>query len=149
MRLAFEWAYLISLRASAPPPCMGRGTSGGYPIQHGSPARPVALLQGKTEGLVFGTRNGTRVSVRNFERDLGKLGRKAPPICTPTDFATHFGTNYIRAGGSLEYLRRLLGHASIQTAARYLHLDIGDLKAVHELLTPLSGGRKGGDGRKR
>jgi hypothetical protein len=48
-----------------------------------------------------------------------------------------FGTNYIREGGSLELLRRCLGHASITTTARYLHLDIGDLKAVHNSSHPL------------
>lgn len=37
-----------------------------------------------------------------------------------------YATGLLRAGLSLEHIKRLLGHASI-TTSRYLHLDLDDL----------------------
>ena len=72
--------------------------------------------------LLFGTRNNTQLTVRNFERDLKALGRKAG---TGVRFSPHtlrhdFAVQYLRAGGNLFYLSKILGHSNVTTTQKYL-----------------------------
>jgi integrase/recombinase XerD len=93
-------------------------------------------------GYVFGTSRGTRVSVRNAERDLKLLFGAAGITgvrCSPHTLRHSFAVQYLRRGGNVEYLRRILGHTSITTTQRYLaSLGVEDLGAVHSKLSPLS-----------
>ena len=45
----------------------------------------------------------------------------------PHRWRHHYATGLIKAGVSLEHVRKLMGHASITTTARYIHLDNNDL----------------------
>jgi site-specific recombinase XerD len=92
--------------------------------------------------FMFPTGNGTKMTVRNFERDFGKLCRKLKiegVRCSPHTLRHTFAVNYLRAGGNLFYLSKILGHTSIRTTERYLQsAGIEDLKAVHNGLSLLS-----------
>ena len=94
--------------------------------------------------LLFGTRNGTAVSVRNFERDFKELCTRLGIVgvrCSPHTLRHTFAVNYLRAGGNLFYLSKILGHASVTTTERYLQsLQIEDLQAVHNRLSLLARG---------
>jgi integrase/recombinase XerD len=53
-----------------------------------------------------------------------------------------FSVGYLRNGGNLYYLQRILGHSSITTTERYLRsLGIEDLLKVHDGLSLLSARR--------
>ena len=100
-----------------------------------------------TSDLVFATRTGTKMTVRNFQRDFKELGKRlkftgvrmSPHTCRHT-----FASEYLRRGGNLEFLRRILGHSSILTTQKYLRsLGVEDLKAAHEGLSPLTAERGG------
>lgn len=88
----------------------------------------------------FGTRNNTQLSVRNFERDLKILGSHVGLNHLHPHLLRHsFACQYLRNGGNVEFLRRILGHTSISTTQRYLRsLGVEDLGAVHNSLSPLS-----------
>lgn len=92
--------------------------------------------------LLFGTRCNTQVTVRNFERDFALMGARAG--ITGVRFSPHtlrhtFAVSYLRAGGNLFYLSRILGHASVTTTQKYLQsVGVDDLQAVHEKLSPLT-----------
>jgi|ERR1035437_1781359 site-specific recombinase XerD len=92
--------------------------------------------------LLFGTRNGTNVTVRNFERDLKAIGKQVG--ITGVRFSPHtlrhsFAVSYLRNGGNLYYLSRLLGHASVKTTEVYLQsVGVDELAAVHDRLSPLA-----------
>lgn len=92
--------------------------------------------------LLFGTRNGTSVTVRNFERDLKAIGKQVS--ITGVRFSPHtlrhsFAVSYLRNGGNLYYLSRLLGHSSVKTTEVYLHsVNVDELAAVHDRLSPLA-----------
>lgn len=42
-------------------------------------------------------------------------------------FRHTFATEYLRQGGEIERLRRILGHTTYVMVMRYVHLDKGDL----------------------
>jgi integrase/recombinase XerD len=97
---------------------------------------------GPDTGLLFPTRNDTQITVRNFLREFKALGKKlrisgirlSPHTCRHS-----FACEYLRRGGNLEFLRRILGHSSILTTQKYLRsLGVGDLQAAHEGLSPLT-----------
>ena len=94
------------------------------------------------EGLLFVTRTKTPVSVQNFQRDFkvlcGAIGIKGVR-CSPHTLRHSFAVNYLRAGGNLEYLRRILGHSSLSTTQKYLRaLGVEDLLKVHDGLSLLT-----------
>jgi integrase/recombinase XerD len=92
-------------------------------------------------GVVFGTCHGTVMTVTNFFRDLRLMGCKCGvAVGGPHSLRHCFAVNYLRRGGNLEYLRRILGHSSISTTQIYLRsVGIEDLQAVHSELSVLSG----------
>ncbi len=89
--------------------------------------------------LVFCTRLGGRVTQRNALRShyilLGKVGLPK--------FGFHrlrhtFATQYLRHGGDVVRLSKILGHTQVTTTMRYLHLLTEDLQAPHQQLSILN-----------
>lgn len=95
--------------------------------------------------LVFGTRNGTKMTVRNFERDFKRLCQKlgiAGVRCSRHTLRHTMAVGYLRNGGNIYYLSKILGHTSVKTTERYLQsLGLDNLKAVHNGLSLLWGTR--------
>ncbi len=96
------------------------------------------------DGLVFGTRNNTRVTNRNALRDLKQIGAKLGLTgvrVSPHTLRHTFAVSYLRAGGNLFYLSKILVHTSVRTTERYLQsLQVEDLLAVHNRLSLLARG---------
>jgi integrase/recombinase XerD len=92
--------------------------------------------------LVFPTMQGRRLVQRNLLRDLKLVGKKLGMTGVRVSFHTFrhtFAVNYLRAGGNLFYLSKILGHSSVTTTERYLQsLGVDDLQAVHDRLSLLS-----------
>lgn len=63
-----------------------------------------------------------------------KLGTKKHLSCYSFrhSVATHLLANEV----DITYIAKLLGHASLRTTQRYLHVDIGDLKRMHSRYHP-------------
>jgi integrase/recombinase XerD len=92
--------------------------------------------------LVFPSLQGRKQLQRNMLRDLKLLGKRLNLTGVRVSFHTFrhtFAVNYLRAGGNLFYLSKILGHSSVTTTERYLQsLGVEDLRAVHDRLTLLS-----------
>jgi site-specific recombinase XerD len=72
--------------------------------------------------FVFAVRTDARMTYRNAYRDIARVcaaaGVKGKP--NPHNFRHCFSMNYIRIGGDLYRLSRILGHASVTTTQLYL-----------------------------
>jgi integrase len=87
--------------------------------------------------------NADRPEIRDDHLLIGDHGRPVTVgavtqmlrrLSTRVDIAVHahgfrhtFATEYLRNGGSMERLRKILGHTSYQMVLRYVHLQKGDL----------------------
>lgn len=88
------------------------------------------------ERALFVTRFGSRFSTDGLRRLFRTLDARLPYHLHPHMLRHTFATEYLRAGGNLEYLRRIMGHASIETTQIYLHVVDGDLTEAHKSLSP-------------
>jgi len=92
-------------------------------------------------GLVFSTRGGTKLNYHNTLGDFKRLGNRLH--ITGVRFSFHtlrhtFAVNYIRNGGDVFRLQRILGHTTLEMTRRYVNLQKSDLQAVHSKLSLLS-----------
>jgi integrase/recombinase XerD len=91
---------------------------------------------------IFGTKNNTKVSVRNLNRDFKVLGKQLG--ITGVRFSPHtlrhtFAASWIRRGGDLFLLSKVLGHTNISTTQKYLQsLGIEAMKEAHARVSLLS-----------
>jgi integrase/recombinase XerD len=88
-------------------------------------------------GYVFCTRQGKPLMRRNVLREIKRFCNRIS-IPVPRR-AVHAGrhtmaTEYIKQGGSVVKLQRMLGHSSITTTMKYVHLQGQDLIEEHQRL---------------
>jgi integrase/recombinase XerD len=82
-------------------------------------------------GLRIG-REGMSTMVRRTLADIGVIGKHGPHKLRHT-----FATNFLRNGGNLESLRRILRHTSIKTTQIYTNLLSEDIQSDHRKASPL------------
>ena len=103
--------------------------------------RFIADFNRKPDSLLFATREGTPVrrmtALRGVKLLCERLGF-APPGRTLHAFRHTFAVNYLRRGGSVFHLQKVLGHSSLEMTRRYANLVTADLQAVHERVSLLS-----------
>jgi site-specific recombinase XerD len=99
------------------------------------------LIAGDGSRFVFTTDTGQRMSYRNAYRDLKKLCRRAGvqgSHVRPHCIRHYFAVSFIRAGGDLYRLSRMLGHTSIATTQLYLRsMGLEHLQEGHAKYSPL------------
>jgi site-specific recombinase XerD len=92
--------------------------------------------------LLFCTRDGGPVGQRNLLRDFKAACHELGITGVRASFHTlrhTFAVSYLRAGGNLFYLSKILGHSSVTTTQKYLQsVGVDDLKMVHDRLSPLA-----------
>jgi integrase/recombinase XerD len=95
----------------------------------------------RQDGLLFATRQGRKLGRRNVLRDVKLLCRRlgfAPPERTLHAFRHTFAVNYLRRGGSVFHLQKVLGHSTLEMTRRYANLMTEDLQAVHQKISLLA-----------
>jgi integrase/recombinase XerD len=91
--------------------------------------------------FLFANSSQTKLGRRNMLRDVKLLCKKlgfTPPGRTLHAFRHTFAVNYLRRGGSVFHLQKVLGHATLEMTRRYANLVTSDLQAVHERVSLLS-----------
>ena len=93
------------------------------------------------ENLLLASHTHTKLGRRNMLRDVKLLCRKlgfTPPGRTLHAFRHTFSVNYLRRGGSVFHLQKVLGHSTLEMTRRYANLMTEDLQAMHERVSLLS-----------
>lgn len=80
-------------------------------------------------GFVF-PRIGRCAALRSVKILCRRLGFD-PPARTLHACRHTFALQYIRRGGSVFHLQKVLGHSSLEMSRRYVSLSVGDLQACH------------------
>lgn len=91
--------------------------------------------QKNTAAIVFPCVAGHKMNRRNVLRDVKLLCKKIGVDCperTLHSLRHTFASNYIQSGGGVVLLQRILGHSSLSTTMRYVHIQTADLSANHE-----------------
>lgn len=92
------------------------------------------------DDLLFASRTRTRLGRRNVLRSVKLLCERLgfdPPGRTLHAFRHTFAVNYLRRGGSVFHLQKVLGHSSLEMTRRYANLVTADLQAAHERVSLL------------
>jgi integrase/recombinase XerD len=109
------------------------------PISIALRRRLYLYMKGIT-GPLFATRRKTVWAYHNSLRDLKEYCKRlniSGPKVSWHSFRHSFATNYIRQGGDVMMLSRILGHTTLAMTMRYVHLQTEDLRAVHDRRTML------------
>src|ERR1035441_2409352 len=92
---------------------------------------------------VFCTRDDKPISDRNALHDIVLLAARCCIWKINLHMLRHtFATSWIRNGGNVEILRRILGHTDIRTTMIYMSNSVEDLKAVQSRFSPVALGGK-------
>jgi len=66
-----------------------------------------------------------------------RLSKRAGVKCHPHKLRHTFAVTYLRNGGDIFTLQRILGHSSLEMVRRYANLADGDVQRVHEMASPM------------
>jgi integrase/recombinase XerD len=95
----------------------------------------------KPDSLLFASASETPLHRRNVLRDVKALCLSLgfdPPARTVHATRHTFATGYLRRGGNLFALQRVMGHSDLETTKKYTHLTTEDLQAAHQRLSLLT-----------
>ncbi len=80
--------------------------------------------------------DGQPVRLQTVTELLKRIRRKVGFRVHAHKFRHTFATEYLRHGGEMERLRRILGHTTYAMVMRYVHLDKGDLYRDFDVRSP-------------
>jgi len=89
---------------------------------------------------LFLTRNGRPVTVDRVEAIIHYIGAKAGITgvrCSPHTFRHTFAVTFLRNGGDLFTLQRIMGHETLEILRQYVNLAMEDIGRVHRQCSPL------------
>ncbi|MFC2031978.1 tyrosine-type recombinase/integrase [Chloroflexota bacterium] len=95
-------------------------------------------LSSAESDYVFVDQYGDHVSISSVQQAIRRLAKKAGLAkCHPHLLRHTFASMYIADNGPTFILKELMGHQSILTTEKYIHLKTQDLKMQHKLHSPL------------
>ena len=98
----------------------------------------LAKGNGSAKAELFTTRQGRPLKRLHLTTHLRRLGqRSSVEPCFPHKFRHSFAIFYLRNGGDIYTLQRLLGHSSLEMVKRYLSIASTDIEKAHRRASPV------------
>jgi len=138
-RLCVRDVDMASGEVTVTPYQSGRKSRGRH-VYLGKSARRALwrYLGGRAEGSLFQTTNGAAMDRNSIRLVLSHLGARAGiSHVHPHRFRHTFAIEYLRNGGDVFTLQRLLGHGSLDMVRRYLALAQTDAALAHQRASPV------------
>jgi len=91
---------------------------------------------------LFPAIDGSHISSNSVQQYLKRLAQRAGLEgirCSPHVFRHTFATQSIANEANVFALKDIMGHSSLQTTMKYVHLQVSDLKAQHSKFSPVAG----------
>ncbi|MBN2098466.1 MAG: tyrosine-type recombinase/integrase [Dehalococcoidia bacterium] len=98
------------------------------------------LAQGASDYL-FPRADGSPLSINSVQQYLRRLANHcglAGVKCTPHTFRHTFATESIAHGANVFVLKEVMGHSSLQTTLKYVHIQPAQIQAQHAQFSPLA-----------
>ena len=95
--------------------------------------RPLLMRTGSKESSLFLNYRGGKLSEKQVQRIVEKywMVSELSKKITPHSFRHSFATQLLNRGADLRAIQELLGHESLATTEKYLHVDISHLIEVY------------------
>jgi integrase len=87
---------------------------------------------------VFCSWSGGAMWGSSWRWKLIHYGRKLDYKISPYDLRHSFALNFLRNGGNVFALQRIMGHSDLSMTRRYIALTEGDIQGQHELASPVN-----------
>ncbi|KYZ75788.1 hypothetical protein AXX12_11345 [Anaerosporomusa subterranea] len=87
---------------------------------------------------VFSSFSGNRLTSHNFQERFRQYSKQLGVNITPYHLRHVFALWFIRNGGNLFALQKIMGHTKLDMTRNYVELVQADIKASHEKASPLS-----------
>ena len=90
--------------------------------------------------ILFLTQDGKPLTKDRLEKIMTRFGRKAGLVgirCSPHTLRHTAAVSFLRNGGDVFSLQRLLGHSSLEMTRRYYELADADVKRAHLTASPV------------
>ena len=98
----------------------------------------LTMREATSDELLFVTLNGGEIDRRHLTTHLRRLGERADVDNVYAHRFRHtFAINYLRNGGDIFTLQRLLGHTSMDMVKRYLKIAQADCETAHRKAGPV------------
>lgn len=89
--------------------------------------------------VIFCSKKGTRIGHRNALRDVKRLGARCGVWRIGLHYCRHsFASAFMRNGGAITDLQRILGHSDLRVTVRYVHALVADLKVATQRFSPIA-----------
>ncbi len=91
-------------------------------------------------GFLFLTGNGRPINKDRVEKIMSYYGEKAGikgVRCSPHTLRHTAAVRFLRNGGDVFSLQRMLGHASLEMTRRYCEMADADVKRAHLIASPV------------